>query len=338
VVFPTRRSASTIAVIWLSGGGEISSSQEFLYHSTLLVSDDANDSVHLFDSHHGHFSKTLIKPGAGGLKSPQGIQFGSDNNIYVASAGTNQILKFNVNGQALGVFSELPKTCYPTDIVFGPDSNLFVSCTGMGKVIALNANSGQQLGTAAQGGGLSQPMGITFGPGNTLYVVSMGTNQIMRYAQGGYFQGTVARTEDRGSGIAMNGGFLYLTGGHSVENAVLVLTDENFDHALSKFPVLCVNFFNLGHGASTEFAPTYSKAARKLLKELGERKVNLEDEKALRCPKHCRPHEDNLSDAQVTVSKLEYPLWSTSCSPSAQSRRNLSSAGILRQRLARTYR
>lgn len=232
-----RKDSGMHVQFWLSGGGEISQAQEFLYHSTLLASDEANDCVHLFDAHHGQFTKTLIQPGAGGLKSPQGIQFGSDGNIYVASQGTNQILKFNVNGQSIGVFAELPKTCSPTAMVFGPDSNLFVSCTGMSKVIALNANSGQQLGTAAQGGGLSLPMGLAFGPGNTLYVVSAGTNQVLRYAQGGYFQGAVTRMEDRGSGIAMNGGSLFVTGGASVENAVLQLEGQRL-HAFAESHVL----------------------------------------------------------------------------------------------------
>ena len=78
---------------WLSGGGEISNNHEFLIHATLLVSDAANDAVHAFDAHHGHFTRTIVTSGAGGLKQPQGIQFGSDGNLYVASAGSNQILK-----------------------------------------------------------------------------------------------------------------------------------------------------------------------------------------------------------------------------------------------------
>lgn len=222
---------------WLSGGGEISNNQEFLIHATLLVSDAANDAVHAFDAHHGHFTRTIVTSGAGGLKQPQGIQFGSDGNLYVASAGSNQILKYNSNGQSLGVFSELPKGCYPSDIVFGPDGNLFVACEHISKVIALNANSGQQLGVAAQGGGLKAPRGLAFGPGNTLFVVSRGSNAILKYAQGGYFQGVVQRTADPGTDVAYFGGKIFYPGGPSVSNTILMIDGPNPVHFAESFMI-----------------------------------------------------------------------------------------------------
>lgn len=210
---------------WLSGGGEISNSVDFLFHATLLVSDAANDCVHAFDSYHGHFVKTLVSSGAGGLKDPQGISFGADMNIYVASGASNQILKYNANGQSMGVFSELPANCGPKDIEFGPDGNLFVACSALSKVLAFNANSGQQLGVAAQGGGLSQPQGIAFGPGNSLYVMSHGTRQVLRYAQGGYFQGAVHRLEDHGADVAFAEGQVFVTGGAHHNHAVCTIKD-----------------------------------------------------------------------------------------------------------------
>jgi sugar lactone lactonase YvrE len=210
---------------WISGGGEISTSDEFLFHATLAVSDTANNCVHAFDAHHGHFVKTMIPSGAGGLESPQGIQFGEDMSMFVASAGTNQILKFNSNGQSLGVFTELPKNCDPKDILFGPDTNLFVACAQLNKVIAFNANSGQQLGIAAQGGGLSNPTGIAFGPGNTLYVVSTGNNRLLRYAQGGYFQGSVQKVESAQDVAFFNQHLFVMGPGDS--NAVLVIKGNN---------------------------------------------------------------------------------------------------------------
>lgn len=222
---------------WLSGGGEISNEKEFLIHATLLVSDAGNDAVHAFDAHHGHYTKTLIKSGVGGLSSPQGISFGNDGNIYVASAGSNQILKYNPNGQSLGVFSELPKSCYPSDIIFGPDSNLFVACEHMGKVVALNANSGQQLGVAAQGGGLKAPKGLAFGPGNTLFVVSAGSNAILKYAQGGYFQGVVQRTADPGTDVAFFGGRIFYPGGASVSNSILMIDGQQPQHFAESFMI-----------------------------------------------------------------------------------------------------
>jgi DNA-binding beta-propeller fold protein YncE len=171
--------------------------------------------------------KTVISSGAGGLSSPQGIQIGVDLSIYVASGGTNQILKYSAHGQPMGVFAELPKHCEPKDIEFGPDTNLFVACQLLGKVIALNANSGQQLGIAAQGGGLKMPTGIAFGPGNTLYVTSVGSNQLLRYAQGGYFQGAVQRLEDPAFDVAFHNGRVFLTSGATQNYAMLTIDGGN---------------------------------------------------------------------------------------------------------------
>lgn len=206
---------------WISGGGEISSSKDFLYYATLLASDLASNSVKAFDLHHGRFKREIIAPGSGGLTSPQGIAIGSDDRIYVASAN-DKILKYSANGLSEGVFAELPKNCGPKDILFGPDTNLFVACSLLNRVIALNANSGQMLGIAAQGGGLSQPHGIAFGPGNTLYVVSGGNHKLLRYAQGGYFQGAVAKLGDANKDVNFYNGRIFLSGGASHSHSVLV--------------------------------------------------------------------------------------------------------------------
>jgi len=123
------------------------------------------------------------------------------------------------------VFGQLQPKCQPKDIVFGPDGNLFVACFHLGKVIAYNAQSGQQLGVAAQGGGLSRPYGLAFGPGSTLYVVSSGSNQLLSYAQGGYFQGAVDRNVEHGTGITYAGGRIFFSGGPSHHHAVLMVGD-----------------------------------------------------------------------------------------------------------------
>lgn len=210
---------------WVSGSAEISNNVEITYYSTLLVSDVHNNCVHAFNSHHGVFASTLISDGSGGLQAPQGIQIGNDNAIYVASK-TNQILKYNMQGQSLGVFTELPKGCSPSDIVFGPDTNLFVACHHLNKVIAFNAHSGQQLGVAAQGGGLIGPTGIAFGPANTLYVVSSGSRKLLRFAQGGYFQGAVMKLSDEGKDVAFHNGKLFFSGGPTHNNAILTMVDQ----------------------------------------------------------------------------------------------------------------
>jgi len=221
---------------WLSGGGEVSTNVEFLFHATLLVTDSKNHAVHAFDAHHGHFVKTLVAPKSGGLLHPQGIAYGADGNVFVASSGTDQILRYQGgSGQYIGVFVQLQKGCHPKGIEFGPDGNLFVACFHLGKVIAYNAQSGQQLGVAATGGGLSRPTGLAFGPGSTLYVVSSGSNQLLSFAQGGYFQGAVERNVEHGTGVTYAGGSIFMSGGPSRHNAVLKIEGGHSTHFAESF-------------------------------------------------------------------------------------------------------
>lgn len=210
---------------WLSGGGEISNNIDFGVFGTMLVSDKANNAVHEFNTQSSTFSQTLIKPKAGGLVAPEGIAFGKDGNVYVASSGTNQILKYNPSGTFIGIFTELDRHCHPKDIIFGPDGHLFVACFGLDKVIAYNAQSGQQLGVAARGGGLSQPTGLAFGPGSTLYVVSSGSQALLSFAQGGYFQGAVARGLTGGAtGVAFHRGGVFVPSGAETQHTVMMVT------------------------------------------------------------------------------------------------------------------
>jgi glucose/arabinose dehydrogenase len=162
---------------------------------------------------HGTFTKTLVQPGEGGLQNPQGVAIGKDQKLYVVSAGTNQILRYELGtGSFIGVFANLPRKCGGTGMIAGPDGNWFVACSSVNMVLAFNAKSGQQLGVAARGGGLKQPQGIAFAPGNVLYVVSKGSNSIAQYAQGGYFRGTITNELQNGFDVAINNGKVYSTG------------------------------------------------------------------------------------------------------------------------------
>jgi DNA-binding beta-propeller fold protein YncE len=237
--------------MYISGGGELSSPTQFLFVASLLVTDKKNDAVHMFDVHHGAYLKTLIRPKEGGLSMPEGVQYGPDSNVYVASSGTDKVLKFNAaNGQFIGVFASLQPKCQPKDILFGPDGNLFVACHMLNKVLAYNAQSGQMLGVAAQGGNLRMPYGLAFGQGSQLYVVSAGTRQVLMFAQGGYFQGAVNQIKDASTGIAFHAGRLYIVGGQESGHAILTVDGDTAIHHAESFQLhnpVGLAFDNVGY-------------------------------------------------------------------------------------------
>jgi hypothetical protein len=135
----------------------------------------------------GQTGAVFVPPASGGLDAPQGITFGPDGNIYVAS------------------------------------TNEFISSNGIsppGAVLKFEGSSGPNpgafLGTfvASGYGGLANPSGVLFGPNGDLYVSSYvndlggtgkifnaesGTSMVLRYAgPTGAFLGTFVATDSGG--------------------------------------------------------------------------------------------------------------------------------------------
>lgn len=136
------------------------------------------------------------------LLNPTGIKFGPDGNLYVASAFTSQILRYNgKTGAFMGVYARrnngFPNNVVPTNdnrpdftvLVFGPDGNLYVTSMLENAVLRYAGpkakNPGQFMGVygqaSATGSGLNQPRSIVFGPEADLYATSAFNGQILRY-------------------------------------------------------------------------------------------------------------------------------------------------------------
>jgi hypothetical protein len=130
------------------------------------------------------FLDHLVSPGSGGLSTARSSVFGPDGNLYVASAGTNTILRYDPTGEFINAFvpSGSGDLSSPWDLVFAPDGSLYVSSTGNNEVLRYDT-SGAFLGVVASG--LSTPGGLTFGPDGSLYIVNQGTNEILRYNNSG---------------------------------------------------------------------------------------------------------------------------------------------------------
>jgi sugar lactone lactonase YvrE len=170
---------------------------------------------------------TFISPnnpgGNGGLSNAQGLTFGPDGNFYVASAATNQVLRYNgQTGAFIDAFVAAGSggLSVPSGIAFGLDTNndgvsdLYVASNGTNQVLAYSGKDGLFLGVfvAAGSGGLNGPHDMHFGPDGNLYVVSSGTSyeQVFRYngTTGAFMDIPIAT----GSGIGPETTFIALDG------------------------------------------------------------------------------------------------------------------------------
>ncbi len=131
------------------------------------------------------FLDHFVSPGSGGLSRARGSVFGPDGYLYVASADTNAILRYDPAGEFINAFvpSSSGGLNSPVDVAFGPDGNLYVSSFGNNEVLSYDGSSGAFLGIVASG--LSSPYGITFGPDGSLYIANQGTNEVLRYNNSG---------------------------------------------------------------------------------------------------------------------------------------------------------
>jgi sugar lactone lactonase YvrE len=138
--------------------------------AALLVGNSRGNAILLFDEGTGGFLGNFTTPGSGGMRSPDDLTFGPDGNLYVSVGGASGL--------------SLLDPTYPTDsavLRFGP--------------------TGDFLGIAATGNGLTRPYGNAFGPDGSLYVSSFRTNQILRFnGQTGEFLGVFASDNNGGLG------------------------------------------------------------------------------------------------------------------------------------------
>ena len=131
-------------------------------------------------------TSAFVSAGSGGLSAPKDLVPGPDGNLYVASAGTDSVLRYNAGtGQLIDTFVTANSGGIddPFGLAFGPDGNLYVGSASTHAVYRYNGANGAFIDTyvSAGTGGLNVPRGVLFGVDGNLYVASSGSDSILRY-------------------------------------------------------------------------------------------------------------------------------------------------------------
>ncbi|HVY62154.1 MAG TPA: hypothetical protein VHF22_10910, partial [Planctomycetota bacterium] len=135
----------------------------------------------------------------GALANPHGLAKGPDGRLYVASVGTDEVLRFDLaTGAFVDVFASGARPggrIHPHGMVFGKTGDLLVINRDASSVRRYAATDGSYLGdfVAPGAGGLLNPLDLAFGPDGNLYVTSYLGRAVLRYdGQTGAFLDTFA--------------------------------------------------------------------------------------------------------------------------------------------------
>lgn len=183
----------------------------------IYVVSEGNDQIQRY--RHDDYSFVDVFAQLAGNVDPDGLAFGLDGRVYVASYATSSVLELDRNtGQVIG-------TVLPNGSgLVGADNGMMVSAAGLlyvpgydsNTVARVNPANGQVQGTfvAAGAGGLVNTRGIV-DEGDTILVGGEGSGSVYRFnASTGALVGTLATGFSRPTGmtLAANGELLVLAG------------------------------------------------------------------------------------------------------------------------------
>ena len=93
----------------------------------------------------GDFLNAFVSAQSGGLDGPGGLDFGSDDHLYVSSVFSDQVLRYDgMTGTFIDAFvsTQGGGLDSPRGLVFGPDSNLYVSSGETDAVLRYDGTTG----------------------------------------------------------------------------------------------------------------------------------------------------------------------------------------------------
>ncbi len=136
------------------------------------------DSVRKYDSLGNYYPLESL---TSHLSEPRGIAIDGQGNIFVANRTASNVVKFDRNGQYLGVFAS--GFTQAVGLIFDSTGNLYVSDIGDNKIYKFDAN-GSSFGVFADQN-LNGGEFMAFDSTGRLYVSNFHSNSVSRYDQNG---------------------------------------------------------------------------------------------------------------------------------------------------------
>ena len=113
------------------------------------------------------------------LNTPIGLRFGPDGLLYVANAGGNNILRYNIDtGSLVDVFAHDSPLRFPSDLVFDENGRLFVSSAFTSMVHVFDTDGSEETIELPEG---AVPVGLDMDRDGWLYISDFGQSRILRH-------------------------------------------------------------------------------------------------------------------------------------------------------------
>lgn len=120
----------------------------------------------------------IPQPFLKGLKSPVGLAYDRQGNLYVAEWGGDQVSRFDPQGRRSLVTGEIKS---PAGLAFDPDGNLFIASYADDSIYCLAPGGGLR----KVAGGLASPTGLLWTRTNELLVANRNAGEVVKLGPGG---------------------------------------------------------------------------------------------------------------------------------------------------------
>ena len=170
------------------GHGIVISTQSLTSVSNFWLERNDGDSIRIENAKHINVHDTRILGGGHGVNF---LAVDSDGNVYVASQSTNEILRYDKEGNPLGMSGEPGDAVFVSDgseeltwlasLAFDLNGVLHVGSKGSNKVLVFDNVGNFIAGSFYDGLVIDKPKRLVFDNFGNLYLIEEGTSDILKY-------------------------------------------------------------------------------------------------------------------------------------------------------------